>query len=322
VVTAVQWTDSPPRAKSFRHEAFLHRGDEELIAGAVRFVRDALEAREPVLLALSYPHLDQLHTELDDDLLGRGDDVLFSDMADLAPNPGRIIAAWQDFLAPHKAAGRAARGVSEPVWLGRGEAERQEGLRQEALLNLAFTAADDFWLLCPYNVEAVAPAVVEEAYRSHPYVLADGVPVANPLHDRRPAHQLDTSLPPVPAGAESFDFGREDLPRLRHLISQWARQCGLRPGRADLLVLAVNELMTNSIEHAGGRGCLTTWQQRDAVVAEIRDSGYISEPLAGRLRPDQEHGMGRGLWLVNQVCDLVEVQSAPTGTTVRVHMAR
>jgi anti-sigma regulatory factor (Ser/Thr protein kinase) len=30
---------------------------------------------------------------------------------------------------------------------------------------------------------------------------------------------------------------------------------------------------------------------------------------------------GQGLWLVNQVCDLVEVRSSPDGTTICLHMS-
>ena len=31
---------------------------------------------------------------------------------------------------------------------------------------------------------------------------------------------------------------------------------------------------------------------------------------------------GRGLWIANQVCDLVEVRSSDEGSVVRVHMRR
>jgi hypothetical protein len=33
-------------------------------------------------------------------------------------------------------------------------------------------------------------------------------------------------------------------------------------------------------------------------------------------------GRGHGLWLVNQVCDLVELRSGDAGTTVQLHMRR
>jgi hypothetical protein len=34
--------------------------------------------------------------------------------------------------------------------------------------------------------------------------------------------------------------------------------------------------------------------------------------------PEQLHG--RGLWVVNQVCDLVQIRSSNAGNVVRLHM--
>jgi len=44
------------------------------------------------------------------------------------------------------------------------------------------------------------------------------------------------------------------------------------------------------------------------------------DPLAGRrLQPADGVG-GKGLWLVNQVCDLVQTRSRQGSTTIRLHM--
>ena len=63
-----------------------------------------------------------------------------------------------------------------------------------------------------------------------------------------------------------------------------------------------------------------TFVGADAVVCEVRDGGHIDAPLVGRERPSLERPGGRGLWLVNQLCDLVQIRSFPTGTVVRLHM--
>ena len=44
----------------------------------------------------------------------------------------------------------------------------------------------------------------------------------------------------------------------------------------------------------------------------------IVEPLAGRLRPLNPARGGNGLWLANQLCDLVQVRSSEAGTVVRL----
>jgi anti-sigma regulatory factor (Ser/Thr protein kinase) len=88
------------------------------------------------------------------------------------------------------------------------------------------------------------------------------------------------------------------------------------------LVLAVNEVATNSVRHAGGRGIARAWESRGGVVCEVEDAGRLDVPLAGRERPTHEQVGGHGLWLVNQVCDLAQIRSLAHGTVVRLHMRR
>jgi hypothetical protein len=52
----------------------------------------------------------------------------------------------------------------------------------------------------------------------------------------------------------------------------------------------------------------------------VQDAGHIEVPLAGRVRPRPEQLTGRGLWLVNQLCDLVQISSGHAGTVARLHM--
>lgn len=85
--------------------------------------------------------------------------------------------------------------------------------------------------------------------------------------------------------------------------------------------MAVHELAMNSLVHGGGRGVLRIWRDDDAVVCEVRDSGYIDDPGIGRRLPDPDCDSGRGLWIVNQLCDLVQIRSSAEGTTIRVHIA-
>jgi anti-sigma regulatory factor (Ser/Thr protein kinase) len=86
---------------------------------------------------------------------------------------------------------------------------------------------------------------------------------------------------------------------------------------ADFTV-AVNELATNTVKHGGGVGTLALWTEDGALVAQVRDGGHIANPMAGRVPPplDSANG-GRGLVLVNQLCDLVRVHTTPDGTTIR-----
>jgi anti-sigma regulatory factor (Ser/Thr protein kinase) len=86
-------------------------------------------------------------------------------------------------------------------------------------------------------------------------------------------------------------------------------------------VLAVHEIAANSIRHGGGRGTLRVWRDGGSLVCEIRDRGHIRDPLVGRTRPLPNATGGRGLWIANQICDLVQIRSTAAGTVVRVHQS-
>jgi hypothetical protein len=57
----------------------------------------------------------------------------------------------------------------------------------------------------------------------------------------------------------------------------------------------------------------------DALVVEVRDTGTIEDPLIGRTMPDFGGVSGRGIWMANQLCSLVQVRSGRDGTQVRLH---
>jgi anti-sigma regulatory factor (Ser/Thr protein kinase) len=127
-------------------------------------------------------------------------------------------------------------------------------------------------------------------------------------------------LEPPPAAATAHRYGH-DLRPVRAAVSAHATSCGLSADRTVDLVLAVSEVAANSLRHAGGMGVLLTWRTEDEVVCQVEDDGTITDPLAGRRRAASD-AAGHGLWVVNQVCDLVELRSARGRTTVRMHMRR
>lgn len=309
---------SSARPETFRHEAFVHRGDDEFLEGTVPFVRAALEAEEPILVAVGAERIELLRRELD----GAADGVLFADMIKLGRNPRRIIPAWREFLSQHAADGRPARGIGAPVWATRSTEELDECHQHEALLNVAFADTPGFWLLCPYDVGGLAPQVVENAHATHPHVF-DGQRhrTSEPFMGLGACVEPGPPLPAAPAHADQITFDSKGLGPVRDLVASHARRAGLDPDRIDDLNLAVNEVATNSVRHGGGGGVLHMWAEHDRVVCEVTDSGHIRDPLAGRVLPPPDRPSGRGLWIANHLCDLVQIRSGPGRTVVRLQMA-
>jgi anti-sigma regulatory factor (Ser/Thr protein kinase) len=302
---------------SFRHEALLYRGLEEFVAETVAFVDDGVRAGEPVLVAVSRPKIDLLRGALGD----RSRDVAFVDMADLGRNPARIIPAWRRFVDAN-ADRDGLRGVGEPIWAQRSAAELAESQRHEALLNLALADVRGLQLLCPYDLDALDAPVVEEARRTHAFVRADGASRSSSTYGAEdgPA-PYDLPLAAPPSSSPPFEFDADSLWRVRELIEQQAGAAGLDAARTSDLVLAVNEIAANSVRHGGGRGTLRTWATGSEVVCEVRDQGHIDDPLAGRRERAPGAVGGRGLWIANQLCDLVELRTSPAGSIVRLHVA-
>jgi anti-sigma regulatory factor (Ser/Thr protein kinase) len=299
----------------YRHEALLYSGMAEFLAGTGAFIRRAVSGGDPILVVVSGQKIDALRRELGADA-GR---VRFADMAEVGDNPARIIAAWRSFVQAN-AGGRQLFGVGEPVHPGRSPVELAECHLHEALLNVAFDAATPFWLLCPYDLEALAADVIDEAQRTHPFIArVDRRQASGAFRLIDLADPFDRPVPARPADAATMSFQIGRLRRVRAFVAAQATHAGLDPESSAAMVLAVTEIATNSLRHGGGHGELCAWVQDGSLVCEVSDRGHITSPLVGRVQPVLDGQGGAGLWVANQLCDLVQIFSSPRGTTVRVY---
>jgi anti-sigma regulatory factor (Ser/Thr protein kinase) len=300
----------------FAHEALLYADTDDFLGGVIPFIRAGLEAGEPVLAALGRDKIALVREALGDD----GGAVRFADMALLGANPARIIPAWRDFVDERP--GMPVRGIGEPIWAERSPAELVECQHHESLLNVAFADRDGFALLCPYDTSTLDDAVIAEAHRSHPTMVSAGGRRPSAGYCAEAVEHLDVPLPAPPDPQPEWGFALEELHLIREFVSAQARLGGLDPMRTRDLSTAVSEVASNSIRHGGGQGIVRAWLTEDALVCEIRDEGELDDPLAGRVLPQHGEVGGWGLWLANQLCDLVQLRNTPSGTIVRLHMAR
>lgn len=142
---------------------------------------------------------------------------------------------------------------------------------------------------------------------------------------RQPVPRLDGGRPVPPLPSPDLDDPMSytyttDLAAIRAVVHRYAIQAGLTEARAIDLTLAVSEVTANTVKHAKSPGSLNIWYDKKEIVCQVHDEGVISDPLAGRREPSLDAQGGHGLWIVNQVCDQVEIHSDETGTTIRLHM--
>jgi anti-sigma regulatory factor (Ser/Thr protein kinase) len=301
----------------FRHEALIYGDDYEFLAAAHPFIADALAGAEPVLVAVAAERARSLKGSLG----GDAGEAHFADMETLGRNPARLIPAWRRFLNEHAQDGRSARILSEAAWPGRNPAELSECSRYESLLQVAFGEGQAWRLLCGYDARAMPDEVIETVRATHPFIRDGAMTTLNHAHvDHRVARPFDGVLPEPPRPPEELRFTRGSLYELREFVVRSASAASIGAERRENLQLAVNELASNSVTHGGGEGRLRVWTELGALVCEVSDSGHIEEPLVGRVRPGTDQTSGRGLWLANHLCDLVQIRSSPRGTVVRVHM--
>jgi anti-sigma regulatory factor (Ser/Thr protein kinase) len=302
-----------PESPGFRHEALFYVDDDELLAGVLPAIRDAVVRGAGVLIALPR----QPARVLREGLGPMAHHVAFADAEEIGRNPGRLIPGWRDFVHANTRNGGPPLGIAEPVWEGRSAAEIVECARHETLLNIAFDDGPEWRLICTYNVAGLEPDVLAHARRTHPHLVE---------HGEAAAHEFQREIPgdeplPEPAGEpEELRFRLGDLVRVRDFTTTRATAAGMSPRRVADLVLAVDELATNTLRYTSSGGVLRMWREGGSLLCDVADKGHIADPLVGRELPAPDQPGGRGLWLVNQLCDLVQLRSSPGRSVVRVHM--
>lgn len=314
-VVASEDTPHAEAADGLAHLAYFYDDERDYVSHVSAFVRAGLGNAEPVFLAVPGRHAAVLRESL-----GPPSNFLsYGAMAQTGRNPARLIPELRSFIDAHP--GTRVRYVGEAIWPGRSAAELCEATRHEALMNLAFATAP-VTVLCPYDVTGLAPQVVGGAECTHPAVVRGGRTEAPASYAGRgvipPA--CDRPLPAPPDRAEAIAY-QASLRPVRHLVMEHAAALDMADERVTNLVIAAGEVTANTLAHTTGGGTFHIWHTEDEIICQVQDGGWIADPLAGRRRHQPEES-GHGLWVVNQMCDLVEIRSTRTGTTIRLHMRR
>jgi anti-sigma regulatory factor (Ser/Thr protein kinase) len=306
--TAVAEPEGSQAPTAFRHDALPYAGHDEFVSLATDFLGAGLAAGEAGMLLTRRERLDDVRSALGSAAEG----VRFLDMDSAGHNPALIFSVLNDFASAHP--GRRVRALGEPIYDGRTPAQRAEAELHEVLLNTGACRSWNMWLACPFDTDWLDDRGQEQMRLAHP---ADGRDLENVA-----AAKFADPLPPRPDGAETFPIDGADLGAIRSVLRTAARMSGLSDERVEAFVCAVNEVVTNSIRHGRGPAEFALWSVGDSLVCEVHDSGRIRDPFAGRVAPALGDTSGRGLWLVNHLCDLVQVRGPSSGTCVRMHIER
>ena len=285
------------------------------MAGALGFVNAGLDEDEPVLVSAPGPGISFLRERMN----GQAHRVDWADTAAEGANPARIMPVLRAFADAH--AGRPVRFLQELAWAARTSAEQREAIRHEALINVAFAAAP-VRVLCSYDSARLDPGHHQVGHE-HPSCVRGGRDAPGPARLTTPAWYSPTNGT-SPCAARLT--GRRPWPTGQ----TWPRSGRSPPARPPASACprtASSTWCSRSASlppipfcHTDAGGTLAIWAAGNELVCQVQDSGHITDPLAGRRRPAADAGGGHGLWLVHQVCDLVELRSAPGETVIRLHM--
>ncbi|MFS8095701.1 sensor histidine kinase [Lentzea alba] len=300
-----------PPAGPFVHPALFYASDEEYLAVLVPFIAEGLADNQPVAVVVPTARLEMLRSAAGD----AADNVTWIDMTEAGRNPGRIIpSVLRRFADAHP--DRHLRIVGEPIWPGRTASEYPACAQHEALINHAF-AGRDVTILCPYDTAGLEEHVVADARATHPVVWEPNRRYRSDLY--APDEVVARYNQPLPehAGADELVITEPaQLRAARRWVAELGGGHGLDAGQIEDLEYIATELVTNSLTHTSGGCRLRIWSHEGHVVCEVRDTGQLTDPLAGRRpRPPGLRG-GRGVLLVNQFADLVRIHTTSHGTTI------
>ncbi|MBO2448830.1 sensor histidine kinase [Actinomadura barringtoniae] len=304
-----------PAMTGLIHKALMYESEPEFVAAAVNFIQDGEALGEPTMAVVSRRKIEMLRA-------ATTATVEYIDAEGWYTSPGATLGAYYRRVQQHRGPGRL-RLVGEPIWTGRSPLQVREWKRYEAVANLTF-ASCPAWILCPYDTGALPDDIVAAASCTHPDVVVGGVSHRSAAYQDPAefARSCDrTPLAPPGADVAALPIIPGGLTRVRGFLAAESTLRGLGGDRMEDLVIAANEAATNVVEHGGRRGRVRIWTDHGDLVCDVVDEGgRLDDPLAGHLPPPPRATSGHGLWLIRQLCDLVEIRDEPGGVIVRMRM--
>jgi anti-sigma regulatory factor (Ser/Thr protein kinase) len=301
-----------------RHQALLYEGPDDFLSATLPFVREGIADGDPVIAVADKPNADALRDALGEE--ARDVDIRYSH--EWYASPGRAFSGFLGFACDHPDA-NWVRMIGEPPWPLGWRAGIAEYAHYESVFNV-ISKHKPIWALCPYDVTLLPGEILEHARATHPEIRTGTDSGTNPSYVDPDEYcsQLADRLS-VPANGDRRFAVSSDYAALRAAVGAQAEAARVRGDRLADFLLAVHEVLVNARNHGDGPATLRSWAEERTFVCDVESSGpEVSEATAGYLPLDLTAASGRGLWLVRQLCDLVEIQSRNGRTSVRLHVQR
>ncbi|TCK22995.1 ATP-binding protein [Pseudonocardia endophytica] len=303
------------RTPRFRHGLVLHDGPQDAVSRMLPLACAVRDRGGRLALAVS----DEVEAGLREHV---GSDAVTSltPLTRAARESGQTVAAWRAReLRAMTSAGQ------EIVVLAEHDADLDgpDGsywTEHEAALNISLGTLP-VTQVCAYPQLPLHRVVSDAANANHPLLLYGAELVPNPDH-RTPAEvfaSMPVAAPYVLGPPDIFlRYNTFELSRVRRAVEDAVRESRLDRERAEDLVLAVNEIATNAVEHGSAQAELFVWASPDELVCELHDEGDLGLPLIGLAPPHPSQPRGRGTWIARQLCDALHVWRDDSGTHVRL----
>ncbi|NYH53474.1 MULTISPECIES: anti-sigma factor RsbA family regulatory protein [Nocardiopsis] len=301
---------------TFEHQGLLFRREQQFHEVARERLRSAVRENARAVLAVTGERAEALTSALSPTERER---VHVLDRDGLYDAPGRTLAALHRLALTHDPVPVVV--VAEPPLPSASGTELREWHRLESVLCTAL-APQRIRLLCAHDVRTLAPRTRSAVLATHPVLTEPWGTRSNPAYLGTAAFGARPVAPdplPVTGPVHRLEIGLS-LPRLRGELVALGADVGFPPERIDSLVVAVNELAANVLEHGAGKGTVQVWRGPGRWVCDVFDErGGLYDPLAGYRPADGVRPRGYGLWITRQTCDFLEISGTGEGSLVRLH---
>jgi anti-sigma regulatory factor (Ser/Thr protein kinase) len=310
-----------PSTREFVHVGALYASDEQLRDLLLPYLDDCLHRHENVLAVICHEARQVLQDALGD----AAHRVQWGSCGVPYDRPGQMFEGFAGYLAQQHHAGVPTRVIGE--FDSDSSPDRlSQCLRYESMANEVY-ASYGYPVVCLWDQRRYPTDVLAHVRAVHPQLLDTSGPITNAEYwmpvDYLTRRQDPPAVAPVDLDLVVYLGSADDLGLLRRRLRRWGATRGLGVPETDDIVIAVDEIATNAVEHGQPPVRVRGWTSSTALFVQVEDQGRTSIPATtGYDRPSTNALRGRGIWIARHLADVLTTHTGPNGTTVAMRFTR